>query len=281
MDSIEGISLIIILATIIISYQGFRDESFFEKYLFEVDAILINKEYIRLLSSGFLHGSWWHLIFNMAALYSFSFGTGHVLGLKNFVLLYFTSLIAGNILALLIHRNHGDYRAIGASGAVSGVIFSSIVMFPEADISFAFLPFHIKGWMFGIGYVLMAIYGIKTQFGNIGHEAHLGGAIAGILISIGMEPLILKMHPVVVTSILLPFVAFITLLVKKPEVLLIENYWGYQNKSQRNHNDYYASSYYDEELLNRLLEKVGEKGIDGLTKREKKMLEDLSKNIEK
>jgi membrane associated rhomboid family serine protease len=278
MDSIEGISLLIILATIIISYQGFRDESFFEKYQFEVDAILINKEYVRLLSSGFLHGSWWHLIFNMAALYSFSFGTGHVLGLKNFIMLYFTSLIAGNVLALFIHRNHGDYRAIGASGAVSGVIFSSIVMFPEAEISFAFLPFHIKGWMFGIAYVLIAIYGIKTQFGNIGHEAHLGGAIAGICMSIGMEPLILKMHPLVIASILLPFIAFMILLVKKPEILFIENYWGFQ---QNPRNDYYASSYYDEELLNHLLEKVGEKGIDGLTKREKKMLEDLSKNIEK
>jgi membrane associated rhomboid family serine protease len=278
MDSIEGVSLLLILATIIISYQGFRDEPFFEKYLFEVDAILFNKEYIRLFSSGFLHGNWWHLIFNMAALYSFSFGTGHVLGLKNFIVLYFSCLLAGNMLALYIHRNHGDYRAIGASGAVSGIIFSSIVLFPEAEISFAFLPFHIKGWVFGVVYILIAIYGIKTQFGNIGHEAHLGGAIAGILISIGIEPLILKMHPVIIASIVLPFIAFMILLVKKPEVLLIENYWGVEKRSQR---DYYTSSYYDEELLNRLLEKVGEKGIDGLTRREKKMLEDLSKNIEK
>jgi membrane associated rhomboid family serine protease len=278
MDSIEGISLVIILATIIISYQGLRDEPFFEKYLFEVDAILINKEYIRLLSSGFLHGSWWHLIFNMAALYSFSFGTGHMLGLKNFVILYFCSLLAGNILALYIHRNHGDYQAIGASGAVSGVIFSSIVLFPESEISLAFLPFHMKAWMFGIAYILIAIYGIKTQFGNIGHEAHLGGAIAGVVISIGMEPLILKMHPIIVAAVLLPFTAFMILLIKKPEILLIETHWGYQKKSQL---PYYSSSYYDEELLNRLLEKVGEKGIDGLSKREKKMLEDLSKNIEK
>lgn len=278
MDSIEGISLIIILATLIISYQGFRDEPFFEKYLFEVDAILFDKQYIRLFSSGFLHASWWHLLFNMAALYSFSFGTGHVLGLKNFIVLYFSSLLAGNLLALYIHRNHGDYRAIGASGAVSGVIFSSIVMFPEARISFAFLPFHITGWMFGVAYILIAIYGIKTQFGNIGHEAHLGGAIAGIIISIGMEPLILKTHPMVVAAILVPFVAFMILLVKKPEILLIDNYWGFEKKHKAT---YYSTSYYDEELLNRLLEKVGEKGVEGLTRKEKKMLEDLSKNIEK
>lgn len=277
MDNIENISLFLIIATIFISYKGFRDESFFEKYLFDVDAILIKKEYIRLLSSGFLHANWWHLLFNMAALYSFSFGTGYVLGLKNFVVLYFSSMLAGNLLALFIHRNHGDYRAIGASGAVSGIIFSSIVLFPEAEISFAFLPFHIKGWMFGIAYTLIAIYGIKTQFGNIGHEAHLGGAIAGVLISISMEPVILEIYPLVIAGILVPFIAFMILLVKRPEILFIENYWGYTSKPQ--HDDV-ESGYYDEELLNRLLEKVSEKGIDGLTKREKKMLEDLSKKIE-
>jgi membrane associated rhomboid family serine protease len=277
MNNIESISLLLILATVVISYRGFRDESFFEKYGFEVDAILIHKEYIRLLSSGFLHANWWHLIFNMAALYSFSSGTGYVLGLKNFLLLYFSCLIAGNLLALFIHRNHGDYRAIGASGAVSGVIFSSIVLFPEAEISFAFLPFHIQGWVFGIIYVLVAIYGIKTQVGNIGHEAHLGGAIAGVLISVAIEPIILEIYPGVIAAILLPFIGFMILLVKRPEIIFIENYWGYTNKPK---NDYYESSYYDEELLNQLLEKVSERGIDGLTKREKKMLEDLSKKIE-
>lgn len=278
MDNIESISLLLIISTVIISYRGFRDEAFFEKYLFEVDAILINKEYIRLLSAGFLHANWWHLLFNMTALYSFSFGTGYILGLQNFVILYFSSMVAGNVLALFIHRHHGDYRAIGASGAVSGIIFSSIVLFPEAEISFAFLPFHIRGWVFGVIYILIAIYGIKTQFGNIGHEAHLGGAITGVLISIGMEPIILEIYPLLIASILVPFVAFMILLAKRPEILFIENYWGYTRRPQSN---YYESSYYDEELLNRLLEKVGEKGIDGLTKREKKMLEDLSKSIEK
>lgn len=276
-ENIEGIALLIIIITTIISYHGFKNPAFFDKHAFEVDPILINKEYIRLLSAGFLHANWLHLLFNMAALYSFSYGVGFVLGMNYFLLLYFISMVAGNLLALFIHRNHGDYSAIGASGAVSGVIFSSIIMFPESTISFPLIPYSIQSWLFGIAYLLFSIYGVKAQVGNIGHEAHLGGAIAGIVTSLCIEPKLLELHPLVIAVFLIPIVLFLVVLVYKPETLLIENYWGYPRNIPPRYDAYDGID--EEETLNLLLEKVNEKGFNSLTKREKQKLEELSRSL--
>ena len=127
--------------------MGFSRPKYFEDSEFHVDKILINKEYRRLLSSGFLHVNWLHFAFNMIALASFSLSLEHLLGLQKFILLYFCSLIGGNLLALYIHRNHGDYRAVGASGAISGVVLASIILFPEGEISLILLPYGIKSWI--------------------------------------------------------------------------------------------------------------------------------------
>src|SRR6185369_12962385 len=112
------ITLLIILNTVIFSYRGFKDESFFARYSFEIDRVLVNKEYIRLISSGLLHVSWMHLIFNMVALYFFSTNLESYLGPFRFLLIYIASLVGGNLFSLFIHRHHGDYSAVGASGAL-------------------------------------------------------------------------------------------------------------------------------------------------------------------
>jgi membrane associated rhomboid family serine protease len=272
-EGVEGIALLIVIVTTLVSYQGFKSPSFFDRYAFEVDPILIGKEYIRMLSSGFLHANWLHLIFNMATLFAFSYGVGSILGIRYFILLYGISLLAGNLLALYIHRQHGDYSAIGASGAVSGVLFSSVVLFPEAVISFPFLPFEMPSWVFGTGYMLISLYGIKTQAGNIGHEAHVGGAIAGILSTLCLEPAIFEMHPLIVAALLIPFLLFMGLLVRRPEILLIENYWGISRKRNSSRSDY------DEKLMDDLLEKVSRTGLNSLSRKEKQKLEELSKTL--
>ena len=131
--------------------------------------------------------------------------------------------------------------------------------------------------MFGIAYLLFSIYGVKAQVGNIGHEAHLGGAIAGIVISLCIEPKLLELHPLLITVFLVPIVLFLLLLVYKPEFLLIENYWGYQRNVPHRYNAYDGID--EEETLNLLLEKVKEKGINNLTQREKLKLEELSRSL--
>src|SRR5215203_3603699 len=98
------IGLILIIANIVFSYKGFTNESFFEGYKFQVDRILINKDYKRLFTSGFLHVSWTHLIFNMISLYAFSGLIESNLGGLKFLIIYFASLVGGDLLSLFVHR---------------------------------------------------------------------------------------------------------------------------------------------------------------------------------
>src|SRR5437868_12777960 len=115
MEDISVIGLILILCNVIVSYYGFKDSVFFDSYKFNVDSILVDKEYKRLISSGFLHGSWTHLAFNMMSLYAFSEVLEMSIGPVKFLIIYFASLLGGNLLSLFVHRNNGNYSAIGAS----------------------------------------------------------------------------------------------------------------------------------------------------------------------
>ncbi|MCT6868913.1 MAG: rhomboid family intramembrane serine protease [Apibacter sp.] len=174
----------IIVITSIISIKGFNDQEFFDRYKFNIRAILIDKQWDRMIVSAFLHGDIAHLFFNM---YTFYFFSSLVLnyGTILFILTYFGSIIGGNTLALLMHKNNPYYSAIGASGGVSGILFASIILDSQISIGIFPLPFSIPGWIFGIIYLTYSLYGMKTQLGNIGHDAHLGGAIFGILCGLG------------------------------------------------------------------------------------------------
>ena len=119
------ILIAIIVANVVISYKGFNDLYFFRKYEFHVGSIR-SGEQIRMLSSGFLHVDMMHLIFNMLTLYFFAPVVLNWLGNFSFVLVYFGSLIFGSLLTMLLHKNDYSYRAVGASGAVTGVLYSAI-----------------------------------------------------------------------------------------------------------------------------------------------------------
>ncbi|SEH33504.1 rhomboid family intramembrane serine protease [Chryseobacterium culicis] len=177
--------LIIIAVTCIFSYMGFNNIALFEKYKFNVGAISNRKEYIRLISSAFLHADFMHLFFNMLSLYFFQGVVVSFFGETGFVILYFGSMILGNLFSLMIYKNQPWYSAIGASGAVSGIIFASIAMAPK-EISVNFLP----GWLFGTLYFGYSVYMMLNpkQWDNLGHAAHLGGAFFGLVYSIVMHP---------------------------------------------------------------------------------------------
>ncbi|WP_208638710.1 rhomboid family intramembrane serine protease [Tenacibaculum singaporense] len=189
--------IILIVANVLVSLKGFSDAAFFDRYKFQVQRIL-GGEKIRMLTSGFLHVDWLHLGFNMYALYLFGKVVDSSFGTLNFVLIYFASLIAGSMYSLYQHKRIPYYSAVGASGAVSGVIFSSIMLYPSMELIMLPIPVPIPGYVFGVGYLLYSIYGMKNQVGNIGHSAHLGGAIGGYLITLVLRPSVITNHTIMV-----------------------------------------------------------------------------------
>jgi membrane associated rhomboid family serine protease len=274
-DWIELSTFLIIAANCIISYRGFRNRDFYERYLFDVERIVSYREPVRIVSSGFLHANWPHLLFNMFALYSFSTGVQIVFGTAGYLLIYFGSLILGSLLALYIHRERGSYRAVGASGAVSGIIFASIVAFPHGSIIFLFLPVEIPSWLFGIGFVLISIFGIGARAGRIGHEAHLGGAMTGVALAVVLRPELLTSHPLVIIGIVLPMAVFLYIIVKNPDLLRFRENVARHRAEMRGRRSTERRRWVQEEL-DRLLDKVNEDGIQGLTDRERRRLHDLA-----
>lgn len=174
--------IVIILANILFSYKGFNDLFFFRKYDFHIGSIRAGEQ-IRMFSSAFLHADISHLFFNMLTLFFFAPYVVAYLGEVSFVLIYFSSLLFGNLLTLSMHKNDLSYRAIGASGAVTGIVYSAILLDPTMTINF-FIP----GYLFGILYLLYSIYGMRAKNDNIGHTAHFGGAIGGYVFTIIKQP---------------------------------------------------------------------------------------------
>lgn len=280
MNDIGLIGLLLIITNLLFTYKGLSDKVFFDKYKFEVDEILLNKDYIRLLSSGFLHVNWSHFIFNMYSLYSFSNMIESNLSEGGFLLIYSVSLLGGNLFSLFIHRNHGDYSAVGASGAISGIIFASIALFPSMSIGFLIIPIGIPGWLFGILYILISIYGIKSKTDNIGHEAHLGGAIVGMLTSLALRPTAFMDNYLTILAILLPTIAFIYIIVTRPHVLLVDNlFFNTHRKLYDIDQKYNFEKVTEQKEIDRILEKISKKGIDSLSKNEKKALDGYSQKL--
>jgi membrane associated rhomboid family serine protease len=273
-NGILGFMLIVI--NVIVSYQGFNNQAFFDGYKFEVDAILKRKEYKRFITSGFLHVSWLHLGFNMFSLYVFSYNVEMVLGGGKFLLVYFISLLGGNALSLLLHRHQGNYSAVGASGAVSGIIFASIALMPNMGIGLFII--YLPGWLYGILFVAVSIYGIKSQKDNIGHEAHLGGALIGMLTAIACQPDALLYNYPTILLITIPIVIFIYLIITKPHLLLVDNLFAKNNLPYYTIDQKYnAQKKIETDTVDAILDKISKHGIDSLSKREKELLEAHSK----
>lgn len=276
MDSITPVVGILMLANLIVTFKGFSDRVFADRFTFQVGPILHRREYIRLLSSAFLHVSWPHFFFNMLTLYFFGPAVEQTVGMLGFALIYFVSLYAGNLFSLYLQRHNEDYRAVGASGAISGVVFSAIALFPGMKLAFIFIPIPMPGWVFGLGYVIYSIYGIRSQRDNIGHEAHLGGGIAGLLVALALNPMIIAYNWLPIILIVVPTVLFLFF------YILMPNKFGVFTRSKGYHpyktidDEYHDKVKNREKELNRILDKIKNRGESSLTETEKKFLEDYS-----
>lgn len=197
--------LAIILINLLFSFKGFNDISFFRKYEFHIGSIR-SGEQIRMLSSGFLHADIMHLAFNMYTLYMFAPVVYESFSDFYFLIIYLGSLIFGSLLTLLFHKDDYNYRAIGASGAVTGILYSAILLEPNMGIGLFFIPIPIPAFIFGLLYLLYSIYGMKAKNDNIGHTAHFGGAIGGFVLTILREPSMLTENTNIVVLLLIPIV---------------------------------------------------------------------------
>ena len=159
------ILIIIIVSNILMSFKGFNDLAFFRKYEFHIGSIRAGEQ-IRMFSSAFLHADLGHLFFNMFTLYMFAPVVIEYFGGYSFLIIYVGSLIFGSLLTLLFHKDDYNYRAIGASGAVTGILYSAILIQPDMSLYLFFIPIPIPAFIFGIGYLLYSIYGMKAKNNN-------------------------------------------------------------------------------------------------------------------
>ncbi|NEV93367.1 rhomboid family intramembrane serine protease [Psychroflexus sp. YR1-1] len=209
MGGLGFIVIAIIAANVLMSYKGFKNSGFFNRYKFEVSSIKAGDQ-IRLLSSAFLHVDTTHLFVNMLTLYFFASSVLSFLGTGGLLLVYFGSLILGNLLSLQFHKNESNYTAVGASGAVVGVLYAAILLQPDMMLGLFFI-IPIPAYVFGIGYLFYSIWAMKARRDNVGHDAHFGGAMGGYFITLLLSPWVLQEHLLMVILLAIPIVVLFVL----------------------------------------------------------------------
>lgn len=187
-----NIIILIIALTCLATFAAPAGSANFEKFKFNVGAIQYRKEYLRLLSAGFLHADFIHLALNMYVLYMFGPYVMEAFGLVGFLVIYLGSILVGNLFSLLVYKNQSWYSAIGASGGVAGIIFAGVSLSPDLiKMGIIFIPFvSIPGYIFGFLYFGYSVYSMLNprMNDNIGHAAHLGGAFFGLVYSVAIYP---------------------------------------------------------------------------------------------
>lgn len=190
MSTLPPVVIVLIVSNVLLSLIGFKNQTFFNKYQFQMAKIKAGEQ-IRMWSSGFLHVDFNHLFINMLSLYFFAGYVVYSLGEMKFLALYLSSLYIGNYLSFRYHNQQDNFTAVGASGAVSGVVYSAVLLYPEMKMLIIFFPIPLPGYIIAALYLVYTIYGMRKQGDNIGHTAHFGGAISGLLTTIAFVPSVL------------------------------------------------------------------------------------------
>lgn len=190
------VTLIIIAITALVSILCFTSRDLYGRLLFNASRVWHRKEWYRLFSYGLVHGGWGHLIFNMITL--FCFGTvleryfisvfGDIKGIILYVGLYVSAIAVSTLWDLIKHRDDWGYNAVGASGAVSAILFASILFEPKMGIYIYLIPIPVPGYIFAPLYLLYCWWMAKRNMDNIGHTAHFWGAVYGLVFPLVCNP---------------------------------------------------------------------------------------------
>ena len=183
-----GITEIIVILTCLISWQAINNLDLRDQFLFVPYAVKHNNEFYRILSHVLVHADFSHLVFNMISLFYLGgyleaelINTYESVGIYYYIILYISGGVAATIFPYFKNSDNPMYRSLGASGAVSAVIFATILWEPQLELMLMFIPIPIKAYVLGPIYLAIEYYSMRKGASGIAHDAHLGGALFGIL----------------------------------------------------------------------------------------------------
>lgn len=190
------ITIVIIAITALVSIIALSKREFLSAMMFNAFSVYHYKKYYRLFSHGLVHGSFSHLFFNMLTLFFFGryaeewfrAAWGQTGGSILYVVMYVTAIAVTSIADLVKHRNNPNYNAIGASGAVSAVLFSSVLFDPKMGIYIYLIPIPIPAFIFAPLYLIYCQWMARKNMDNIGHTAHFWGAVYGLVFPLACMP---------------------------------------------------------------------------------------------
>jgi membrane associated rhomboid family serine protease len=190
--NIAPVASVIFVFTIITSLYAFYDHSLYGKFMLHPYSVSKGQNIYTLITSGLVHADWMHLFFNMFTFYAFAFTLERLMGSWQFGLLYFLGLVLSDLPTVFKHKDHFNYNSLGASGAISAVLFSYILFNPMSKIYIMFIPIGIPAVVFGILYLIYCAYASRNSRDHINHDAHFFGALTGLIFTIIFVPGILQ-----------------------------------------------------------------------------------------
>lgn len=268
-------TLLICAITALVSLAAFSRREIMDRLMFRPDRILAHKEWDRLLGSGLIHLNFPHLAFNLFTLFLFGEVIEAMYGGLTLLGIHVAAVGCGSLLSLYLHRFQ-DYSALGASGGVCGVMFASIFLVPGMSVSMLFLPLWIPGPLFALVYLAGTFVALRRGTGRIGHDAHFGGALAGLVIALALAPRNCLEAPWLFGGSLLVAAGALYVLATDP--------FGYGKRwfsaGTGNHQPTDRFQRYDENLarrkesdeIDRILDKINERGLHSLTQKERATL---------
>ncbi|GAA3937909.1 rhomboid family intramembrane serine protease [Hymenobacter algoricola] len=192
------VTTVLMVLTAGISMYAWSNQELMESWIMRPYVMRQHNEWYRLLTSGFLHANWSHLLFNMFAFYSFGQAvqdifvglSGATNGLLQFLALYLGGIVVSDLPTYFRHRQDPDYRSLGASGGVASIIFAAVIFSPTTKIGLLFLPpqLGIPGFIFGFLYLAYSYYQGRRSGDNINHDAHFYGALYGVVLTLVLYP---------------------------------------------------------------------------------------------
>ncbi|WP_199139675.1 rhomboid family intramembrane serine protease [Pedobacter sp. ASV12] len=180
------VASIIFIFTLITSIYAFNDHQLLGKFMMHPYTVSKGRNLYTFITSGLIHADWMHLFFNMFTFYFFAFGLERMIGHWQFALIYIGSLILSDIPTVIKHKDNYSYHSLGASGAISAVLFSYILFDPTAMLGVMFIP--MPAVLFGVLYLIYSWYMAKRGMDNIGHDAHFFGALTGLVFTVILVP---------------------------------------------------------------------------------------------